>query len=229
MADEKSSTESTESTEAPEATTSKAEATATEAAPDDIPRDDEGNIIPTPGDVRTEPVSTAAQSGVAGRVGPPSIQQDAAAPWHSGEGVEQIAPGQEADAATPVVSGPVAHAYPDPATYGAGPYGAATPADPTPNAVSQTIPGTELPTVDELPAGTPQHAAAIKVTAPDPDAPASPSGSASSPSGPGSADAAEPADSDGGSSGDPAGTVKTAKTSDSADAADSAGSTKGKG
>ena len=104
MADEKTTTESTETREeeAPAATTEAAIPTAEE-----IPTDDEGNLIPTPGDVRTEPVSTAEQSHVKGRVGPPTIQQDANAPEHTGEGVEQIKPGQVMPAETAAEGGPV--------------------------------------------------------------------------------------------------------------------------
>jgi hypothetical protein len=41
-----------------------------------IPMQD-GRIVPTPGDPRTEPVATAAQSWVPGRVGPATIAEDA--------------------------------------------------------------------------------------------------------------------------------------------------------
>lgn len=50
-------------------------------------------IEPIPGDPSTEPVATAAQSHVNGRVGPPTIAQDAAAETHAPEDVAQIAPG----------------------------------------------------------------------------------------------------------------------------------------
>lgn len=63
-----------------------------------------------PGDVRTEPVATAAQTArpdVAGRVGPPTIAQDASAEWHTPPGVTQIEPGDEAPADTPQLGGPV--------------------------------------------------------------------------------------------------------------------------
>lgn len=69
-----------------------------------IPRDDKGRIIPTPGDVRTEPVATAQESHVAGRVGPRTIAEDSAAVWV--DGVEQIDPGRVL-ADTPEGPGPV--------------------------------------------------------------------------------------------------------------------------
>ena len=166
MADEKTTTEQTsaeQTSDAPEVATREETAEQTDesaaGAADDprgpIPMDDEGNIIPTPGDVRTEPVSTAAESHVKGRVGPPSIQQDAAAPYHTGEGVEQIKPGQVMPAGTVIEGGPVAYAVPDPATFGAGPYGGDTPADESPATVHATKPGTDLPGAAELPAGVP--------------------------------------------------------------------------
>jgi hypothetical protein len=49
-------------------------------------------IEPVPGDPSTEPVATALQSHVAGRVGPPTIAQDATTPELS-LGVTQIEPG----------------------------------------------------------------------------------------------------------------------------------------
>ena len=55
-------------------------------------------IEPVPGDPSTEPVATAQQSHVAGRVGPPTIAQDAAAPYYSPEGATQVEPGEEASA-----------------------------------------------------------------------------------------------------------------------------------
>lgn len=50
-------------------------------------------LTPTPGDVRTEPVATAQQSHVDGRVGPPTIAQDATAEAFVPEGVDQVEPG----------------------------------------------------------------------------------------------------------------------------------------
>lgn len=55
-------------------------------------------IEPVKGDPSTEPVATAQQSHRAGRVGPPTIAQDAAAPWYKPDGVTQIEPGEEASA-----------------------------------------------------------------------------------------------------------------------------------
>jgi hypothetical protein len=49
---------------------------------------------PVPGDVTTEPVATAEQSHVDGRVGPPTIAQDATAEGFVPKGVEQVEPGQ---------------------------------------------------------------------------------------------------------------------------------------
>jgi hypothetical protein len=51
------------------------------------------DVIPVPGDARTEQVSTDAQSWIAGRVGPRTIAQDAHAPWHTEPGVDKIFPG----------------------------------------------------------------------------------------------------------------------------------------
>jgi hypothetical protein len=109
---------------------------------------------PVPGDPSTEPVATAAQSHVPGRVGPPSIPQDSDAVWHAPDGVEQITPGEERDAATPLVGGPLA-VPPVPAELGAGPYGGDTPADDAPNTVKATTPGEGGPTAAELPPNTP--------------------------------------------------------------------------
>lgn len=49
---------------------------------------------PVPGDVTTEPVATAEQSHVDGRVGPPTIAQDATAEGFVPKGVDQVQPGQ---------------------------------------------------------------------------------------------------------------------------------------
>lgn len=122
---------------------------------DELPKDDRGATVPIPGDVRTEPVSTAAQSHVKGRVGPPTIAQDSDAPWHTPEDVEQIVPGAEAPADTTFEGGPIALAQPDPAYFGAGPYGADTPADESPNTIRATTPGEGPVTADMLPPGTP--------------------------------------------------------------------------
>ena len=48
---------------------------------------------PVPGDPSTEPVATAQQSHVDGRVGPPTIAQDATAEAFVPRGVEQVEPG----------------------------------------------------------------------------------------------------------------------------------------
>jgi len=66
--------------------------------------------MPTiPGDVRTEPVATAAESARAGgnRVGPPSVAQDATADYYVPEGVPQLDPGEEYPADTPPVGGAI--------------------------------------------------------------------------------------------------------------------------
>jgi hypothetical protein len=168
---------------------------------------------PVPGDPSTEPVATALQSHVAGRVGPPTIPQDSDAPWHAPDGVEQIAPGTVLPANTAAEGGALP-VPPLPAELGAGPYGADTPADEQPNVVHATKPGTEGPTAAELPANTPlpgDKASASSLTgtgtgtttttaAPVSTSPTSPTGETASPSSSGSAVTAEPADS--GSSGE---------------------------
>jgi hypothetical protein len=147
---------------------------------------------PVPGDPSTEPVATAAQSHVAGRVGPPSIPQDSDAPWHAPDGVEQIAPGEEKDAATPLVGGPLP-VPPLPAELGAGPYGGDTPADETPSTIKATTPGEGGPTAAELPPNTPapgDKASASSLTGtgtattatPGSTSPTSPTGEPASPS-----------------------------------------------
>jgi hypothetical protein len=73
----------------------------------------------------------------------------------------------------------VAFAVPDPTQFGAGPYGGDTPADEAPNTIKATTPGTDLPGADDLPAGTPQHAAAKAKSA------ATSGGSTTSPTSPG--------------------------------------------
>lgn len=62
-------------------------------------------IEPVAGDPSTEPVATAQQSHVAGRVGPPTIAQDADADAFVPKGVEQIKPGTVLPADTPSVGG----------------------------------------------------------------------------------------------------------------------------
>ncbi len=64
-------------------------------------------IEPVPGDVTTEPVSTHQQSHVDGRVGPPTIAQDAAADYFVPEGVEQVKPGDVLPAAYPWAGRPL--------------------------------------------------------------------------------------------------------------------------
>jgi hypothetical protein len=108
---------------------------------------------PVPGDPSTEPVSTAAQAWGPGRVGPPSIAQDSDAPWHTPEGVAQLDPGAILPADTPIEGGKIALAQPDPAFFGAGPYGGDTPAPDAPNAIGATKPGKDKPGPDELPQG----------------------------------------------------------------------------
>lgn len=65
-------------------------------------------IDPVPGDPSTEPVATAEQSHVDGRVGPPTVAQDAAADHFVPEGVAQIEPGTVLPASTPWEGGRVA-------------------------------------------------------------------------------------------------------------------------
>lgn len=64
-------------------------------------------IEPVPGDPSTEPVATAQQSHVDGRVGPPTIAQDPTAEAHTPAGVDQIAPGEVAPADTAWAGGPL--------------------------------------------------------------------------------------------------------------------------
>jgi hypothetical protein len=138
---------------------------------------------PVPGDPSTEPVATAAQSHVAGRVGPPSIPQDSDAPWHAPDGVEQIKPGEVRPANT-VPEGGALPVPPLPAELGAGPYGDDTPADEAPNVVHATKPGTEGPTAAELPANTPlpgDKASASSLTGTGTTTTATPSTSPTSP------------------------------------------------
>ena len=231
MADEKTTAEqaSTEKTTAPEVETREetAEATSAGAGP-------EGG--PVPGDPSSEPVATAAQSHVAGRVGPPSIQQDEAAPWAAPEGVAQVAPGTVLDAAYPLEGGVVAQAVPDPATFGAGPYGGETPAPAAANVVTQTTPGDSPAGPDEMPPNTPQasdrSASGGPVTIPAASkgdkgtatsgattAPASPRESSTSSTGHGSGAATELADSAGKGSG--GGSAEGDERSDSASSAES--------
>lgn len=58
-------------------------------------------ITPVPGDPSTEPVATAEQSHVDGRVGPPTIAQDTEADYFAPEGATQIEPGTVLPASTP--------------------------------------------------------------------------------------------------------------------------------
>lgn len=64
-------------------------------------------IEPVPGDPTTEPVATAAQSHVPGRVGPVTVPEDATATWQpAGDGLDEVEPGViRAD--TPEGTGPV--------------------------------------------------------------------------------------------------------------------------
>jgi len=185
---------------------------------------------PVPGDPSSEQVATAAQSHVKGRVGPPSIPQDATATHHTPKDVEQIEPGTVLDASTPLEGGAIAYAVPDPATMGAGPYGGDTPADESPATVHATKPGDSEPTADELPAGVPQASNASasggpitipagktagKGTATSGEATTAPTSPGDSPT---SSDSAEP------TPGDPAGSddssAESSGTSDSGDSAE---------
>ena len=192
---------------------------------------------PVPGDPSSEPVATDAQSHVAGRVGPPSIAQDAAATHHAPELVVQIEPGTVADAATPMLGGPMP-LPPRPDELGAGPYGGDTPADESPATIHATKPGTEAPGADELPPGVPRasdtSASGGPVTIPaagsgtkgagQTSTASGPSGSPSLPTegpasshSPGSAGGAETADSgSGGSATGPAGSSGTSEPKGSA-------------
>lgn len=80
-------------------------------ADDPIPMKD-GRIVPTPGDVRTEPVATAEQSHVAGRVGPRTIGEDATSAQPLGDDGAEVMPGAIL-ADTPEGTGPVPIAQPE--------------------------------------------------------------------------------------------------------------------
>ena len=162
---------------------------------------------PVPGDPSSEPVATDAQSHVAGRVGPPTIAQDAAAIHHAPEGVPQIEPGAVADAATPMLGG----AIPLPGTpieLGAGPYGADTPADESPATIHATKPGDP---VDEP--GTGSGTKATSTASGPSGSPTLPTGGPASSTSPGSAGGTETADSgSGGSATGPAGSSEASES-----------------
>ena len=87
--------------------TREAKAPGMEGLPAEIPMRD-GRIVPTPGDPRTEPVATAAESWVAGRVGPRTIAEDATAVTADPgkDGLDEVLPGAVL-ADTPEGTGPV--------------------------------------------------------------------------------------------------------------------------
>jgi hypothetical protein len=68
---------------------------------------------PVPGDPSTEPVATAGQSHVEGRVGPATVAEDPAAPWHAPEDVEQVPGGTVAEDRAYFRGGPVEAGLPD--------------------------------------------------------------------------------------------------------------------
>ena len=184
---------------------------------------------PVPGDPSSEPVATAAQSHVKGRVGPPSIPQDARATHHTPKDVEQIEPGTVLDASTPLEGGAIALAVPDPSTFGAGPYGDDTPADESPATVHATKPGEGPPGPDELPQGVPQSsnqsASGGPVTIPagtTAGKDTTTSGGSTTPTSPGDSPASSPSPAP--AAGDPAdaddGSAESAGTSDSDDSAE---------
>lgn len=223
--------ETTKATAAEQASTGTASTSETspsgEAVPGATGAGPEGG--PVPGDPSSEPVATAQQSHVAGRVGPPTIPQDAAADWYVPEGVTQLAPGTVLPADTAAEGGVVAMAVPDPATMGAGPYGGDTPADEAPSVIKQTTPGTEKPGPDELPAGVPVPSDASGSDGPVTSPPArtsttaapDSSGSPTSPTG-----EPAPSSSSGGTSAASAGTSEPADAAPSAESgADTPGTT----
>jgi hypothetical protein len=109
---------------------------------------------PVPGDPSSEQVATALQSWAPDkRVGPQTIAEDSDAPWHTPPGMSTVAPGAEVDPGFPM-SGAMPPA-PVVAEMGAGPYGSETPAPAAANVVTQTTPGTEGVTPEELPPGVP--------------------------------------------------------------------------
>jgi len=66
--------------------------------PAEIPTEG-GRVVPTPGDPRTEPVATAAQSWVPGRVGPRTVPEDATAITQEpgDRGLDEVMPGEILD------------------------------------------------------------------------------------------------------------------------------------
>jgi hypothetical protein len=68
---------------------------------------------PVPGDPSTEPVATAGQSHVEGRVGPATIAEDPAASWHTPDDLEQVEPGTVTEDRAYFRGGPVPAALPD--------------------------------------------------------------------------------------------------------------------
>ncbi len=85
--------------------------TRADGLPVDIPMDGD-RIVPTPGDPRTEPVATAEQSHVAGRVGPRTIAEDATSVQPAGEYLTEVEPGVIL-ADTPEGPGPVPAVLPE--------------------------------------------------------------------------------------------------------------------
>ncbi len=77
---------------------------------------EDGVIVPVPGDPATEPVATAAQSHVAGRVGPRTVPEDATSVQSPGvDGIDEVRPGEVlADTVEGVGHVPVAEPLDDP-------------------------------------------------------------------------------------------------------------------
>lgn len=113
-----------------------------------VPAGPEGG--PVPGDPSTEPVATAGQSHVAGRVGPATIAEDPAAPRHTPEGVEQVSGGTVAEDLGYFRGGPVPETLPeavlaaqaidsDAGTTSAAPAGTSEPTGAAPSGASGVI------------------------------------------------------------------------------------------
>jgi hypothetical protein len=179
-----------------------------------------GPIAPVPGDPSTEQVATGLQSHTVGkRVGPQTIAEDEAAPWHT-LGATQVAPGAPVDPAFPTTGAPPAVAAV--AELGAGPYGSDTPADESPATIKATTPGEDGPGEDELPPGTPLPTHAASASSLTPTGTAT-SGGSDTPTSPGDSPASSSSSTS--AEGDPAGaddgSAESSGTSDSDDSAES--------
>lgn len=112
------------------------------------------HITPVPGDPSTEPVATAEQSHVDGRVGPPTIAQDATAEAYTPAGVEQIEPGAIVSATTPYEGGPIVTTV-DGDHDGSEPVGDAQVGTSAAPVTAPTQPASDVVVVDDQAAATP--------------------------------------------------------------------------